>query len=526
MEAKDALREAADALCQDPAFRAAIARHCRAPGGRVDESRLSTRIHPNDQMLQHSLRHFGDVNLSLSQYFNVALQQHHAARQLLRLYFGGDRDDLDILDFACGYGRFLRLLVLGLPPERIWAAEIQHDAVDHVVREFGVHGIYSDVDPQRFEPGRAFDFIWVASLFSHLPEPLFHAWLARLVGVLKPGGVLCFSVHDERLIPAGTTMPAAGIHYLTESENADLDRAAYGTTFVSEAFVRGAVDRACGAAHPYHRVVRGLANHQDLYVVPRSVDRDLARLDAFRMGAWGSVDTVRVRPGAKVYVSGWAASLDDAAIDAVELRVDGVVSTCRTGVPREDVRAVLADPRLATAGWELTVPFAPDATSIFIEVSARTSAGEAAPLYVGRIRRPPDVWGYVDVASTTGDGRVRVAGWAAALDNSVIEVVEVAVDGERARCRPQIERPDVRAALASPRVGNAGWEVELRCDSAAQSIPVEVDATLASGERVALFSGQVALASPTPTPAPAPAADAATAPASRGLGARIARLFR
>jgi SAM-dependent methyltransferase len=388
MEPKDTLLEAAGSLCRDPAFRTAIARHCRPLGERVDESRLSTRIHANDQMLQHSLRHFGDVNQSLSQYFNVALQQHSAATQLLRLYFGTDRGDLDILDFACGYGRFLRLLVLGTAPERIWASEIQHDAVDYVVREFGVHGIYSDVDPQRFEPGRRFDFIWVASLFSHLPDPLFHAWLARLIGVLKPGGVLCFSVHDERLLPAGTAMSGDGIHYITDSENADLDKRAYGTTFVSEAYVRAAIERACGAGHPYHRVPRGLANEQDIYVVPRAVDRDLGRLAGFRLGPWGCVDLVRPNDSGGLYVCGWAASLDDAAIEGVDVTVDGTTQTCRTGLARDDVWQVLGDPRFATSGWEVTLPLVPGAASAFVEVGVRTNAGERALLYAGRVALP------------------------------------------------------------------------------------------------------------------------------------------
>jgi SAM-dependent methyltransferase len=389
IDAMEALTAAAERWCQDPAFQAAIARHCGYAVGPADGTRLSTRIHPNDQMLQHSLRHFGDVNQSLSQYFSVALQQHSAARQLQQLFFGGARADLDVLDFACGYGRFLRLLVLGTPPERIWAAEIQHDAVDHVVREFGVHGIHSDVDPARFRPGREFDFIWVASLFSHLPEPLFNDWLARLVAVLKPGGVLCFSVHDERLMAKEMVPSGDGIHFITDSENADLDQRAYGTSFVSETFVRSAIERACGAGHPYHRVKRGLANHQDIYVVPREVDRRLERLAGFRLGPWGCVDLVRANASGGLYVCGWAASLDDGPLDGVELALDGQTACCRTGISREDVRAILGDARFATSGWETTLPLAAGTTSAFLEVTARSATGERALLYAGRIDASP-----------------------------------------------------------------------------------------------------------------------------------------
>ena len=137
---QDLLLAKADELCQTPAFRNVVWRCCGYQGAVVDISRMSTHIHRNDQMLLHSLNYFQEVNWSLSQYFNIALQQHHAVRQLLRLMFGTAVADCHILDFACGYGRLLRFLTLCVPPTRIWASEIQPDALDFVVREFGVHG--------------------------------------------------------------------------------------------------------------------------------------------------------------------------------------------------------------------------------------------------------------------------------------------------------------------------------------------------------------------------------------------------
>src|SRR5688500_16659068 len=99
----DALLAKADAQCQDPAFRDIIWRHCayRAENARIE--RLNTRIHCDDQMLLHSLNYFREVNWTLSQYFNVALQQHNAAQQILRILLGEPGGDCRILDFACGY---------------------------------------------------------------------------------------------------------------------------------------------------------------------------------------------------------------------------------------------------------------------------------------------------------------------------------------------------------------------------------------------------------------------------------------
>jgi SAM-dependent methyltransferase len=387
-DAQDALLAKANEQCQDGAFRKAIWRHLAYRGDAVDLNALNTRIDRHDQMLQHSLRHFHEVNRSVSQYFNVALQQHNAAQQIFRLILGAPGTSRRILDFACGYGRLLRFLTLSVPPAQVWASEIQPEAVDFAVREFGVHGILSDIDPQRFQPRIQFDFIWVASLFSHLPRPLFHGWLARLASLLTPDGILCFSVHDECLLPSNIPMPAEGIHFIAASENADLDGNAYGTTFVTETFVRGAIAAACGADHPYFRVRRGLANEQDLYVVPRARGCDLHRLGAFRKGAWGWVDECRVSAAGELYMRGWAASVDDGALDSIEIVIDGTTYRCPTGLARDDVRTVLNDARLGASGWEFRHLLGTGPTPAFVEVTARSAINELALLYAGPLARP------------------------------------------------------------------------------------------------------------------------------------------
>jgi len=108
----------------------------------------------------------------------VALQQHDAAQQVLCALFPGTSDQVSVLEFAC--------------------------------ERFCTTGHASPDMPAQFQPGRSFQFIWVASLFSHLPEALFDAWLARRVDCLGSDGVLCFSVHDERLVPPGHGFPRRG----------------------------------------------------------------------------------------------------------------------------------------------------------------------------------------------------------------------------------------------------------------------------------------------------------------------------
>lgn len=379
----DLLRADADALCADPRWLALLRTHW-PPFFRPGAQRpLSTRVHPDDQMLLHSLRHHRDANAAVSQYFNVALQQHFAARQILDALFPPAPQAVDVLDFACGFGRLVRFLSSGDRPVRLAVSEIQPDALRFVADEFGVEVLPSSMNPESFDPGRSFDFIWVASLFSHLPAALFQRWLARLHALLSPAGVLCFSVHDEALMPPADVMPAAGLLFKPQSENAALDAQAYGTTYVTEAYVRAAVERVAGAGHPCHRIRKGLAHEQDLYAVAADRARDLSVLADFRRGAWGWVDERRIEDGALV-LRGWAASLDDGALPSVSVCIDGVRHECPTGLERTDVRDAFADARLAHTGWALRHTVADPAAEHWVEVTAHTSRGETALLYAGR----------------------------------------------------------------------------------------------------------------------------------------------
>ena len=381
------LRECAERIGEQAWFRDVIRRHCPLLPEDLRADSLSTRIHPNDQMLLHSLRHHSDAQVALSQYYNVAFQQFFVAQQIINRVFGSAGADLDILDFACGYGRMLRFQSLITSPGRLYASEIQDDAVDFVANEFGVHGIQSHIEPEQFEPGKSFHVIWVASLFSHLPEALFHRWIKRLTQLLTPDGILCFSVHDASLLPEGLALPYSGILFGPDSEIDSLPAGTYGTTYVSEPFVVRSVRAAAGPGHPYLRLPRALAHEQDVYVVPRAASGDLAALERFRRGPWGWADERRVNADG-IYLRGWAASVDDGPPDTVRIRINDEQHDCPTGLLRDDVAQAFGDPRLATAGWEFHAPL-PASQHLQIEVSATSGVpGECALLYTGRHSNP------------------------------------------------------------------------------------------------------------------------------------------
>jgi len=356
-----------------------LAAHCPD----LDGAALDTAIHPDCQMLAHSLRTHGDANRAVSQYFAVALQQYQVVRQLLQRLF--DRpQSVELLDFACGYGRLLRFLVHSLPGENIHAAEIQHDAVDWVRRRYAINALTSSSAPEDFDPGRRFDMIWAASLFSHLPDNLFRRWLARLGALLDEGGALCFSVHDEATLPADMAVPDEGLLYIAGSENAELDPSIYGTTFVSATYVERIIRERLGNDTAIRRMPRLLAHEQDVYVVTRG-ERDLAVLDGFRYGTRGWLDELHLDDDAgSLRLVGWAGSLDPVAFDHVEIRLDDRVDRQHVGEPQPNVAEVLGQPGLAHSGFSCTLKL-PDSPAPWLSLSAVAQDGERALIYAGRL---------------------------------------------------------------------------------------------------------------------------------------------
>ena len=282
-----------------------IAHHC---AGTVEppDAPVVTTIDPNDQMLLHSVAGHRNAGAALAQYHSIGIQQHALLSQIIRLTRKG-QDTLRVLDFACGHGRGLRFMTAGLENIELHASEIQPDALDFIERELGIDTIASTTHPSDFKHEGDFDLIWVASLFSHLPAELFAPWLEKLLSMLTPTGVLCFSTK-----PMGDAVPDTdGLQFVGESEVTPLDADSYGTTHVSGNFVEQLV-RRYSQDLTCVRLERCLAHEQDLYLVSGDASLDLPSFKSRLVrGAWGWLDVRKADTHGKLTLEGWAVSFDE-----------------------------------------------------------------------------------------------------------------------------------------------------------------------------------------------------------------------
>ncbi len=321
-------------------------------GGRVD-----TYIHPTDEMLGFLTEaHGGDPMRGRVAYFLSALAIFDAYHQLVSWRFGGWDRVGRLLDFASGFGRVTRLLVRHLPPDRVSIAEIVPEAVQFQGERFGVHALPSALDPAGFSCGERFDVLFVTSLFTHLPAPSFRAWLGRLAFLLAPGGMMVFTTHDASLRRTDGPFPEEGLLFETVSESRTLETSDYGSTWVTEDFVRRAA-REVDPELACHRIPRGILHHQDLYVLLRPPLPELGE-PAFVGDPEGMVEHVSFADAGQLRLRGWA--FDPGwgdAVTSVRVRLDReTIGECRAFGRRRDVARALGVPIKESLAWELHCP--------------------------------------------------------------------------------------------------------------------------------------------------------------------------
>ncbi len=330
---------------------------------------VSTAIHDDDEMFSY-IKEYGenDQQTALWEYFTGGLHMLNLVRDLAGKKCSSLINIRSFLDFASGYGRLTRFLVKELSRERIWVCDIYANAVEFQEQQFGVHGVESVPDPEDFPCDERFDFVFVASLFSHLPEGMFTKWLGKLYSLLAPKGILVFSVHDEALLPSNVAMPATGFLFQPHSESRSLDKNQYGSTWVNEEFMRKAIREATGR-EVYARNRRGLWKLQDVYVV--ADDEYLS--SSYNHIAWGPegrIEQCKILSSSELLLSGWAADLSRGGFVAeVQVWINlKILARTVPDIARPDVALAFNNKTLGTSGWQFVAPVTAKEQRIVVNV--------------------------------------------------------------------------------------------------------------------------------------------------------------
>jgi len=321
---------------------------------------VSLNIARDDDMFTFGLGLSESAAITAVGYFREGMSMVDLIQKVAVWRFGDWGRVGSVLDFAAGYGRSTRFLVQHLPADHVTVSEIQRDALEFQERELRVKTLPSTSDPDALQSPDTFDVVFVASLFTHLPDSTFAKWLAKLWTLVAPGGVLVFSVHDEAINRAGVALED-GFAFIPMSEVASISVEEYGTTFTTEGYVRRRLEEAIGGdAGAAIRLPRALCFEQDVWVVPRGAPP--AGALQYECGPIGVIDRFDVR-GRTLELSGWAADRGMSAVGAATHDVPGVEVLINGEAPtdlqltrgsRPDVATYMGDPddpRFLHSGW-------------------------------------------------------------------------------------------------------------------------------------------------------------------------------
>jgi hypothetical protein len=329
------------------------------------------------------------IDLALHLYLESGKHIWRSLRRVLEWHFGQlDRIE-SLLDFAAGYGRVTRHMATALGPDRVWISEIDPGAVGFQTTTLGVNGILSTTDPETFQPGREFSCLLVSSLFTHLPDARFRQWLEKLLSLVKEGGLLAFSVHDMTIAPEPD--PGDGMLFHPSSESGSLSTAEYGSTWVTEDYVRGCLAKLAPGL-PIHRIPRGLASFQDLYIVTKGASASaspLGDLRGLRGGVDGFVEECRLDTRRRLILQGWVIDRHTkTAVREARFHLDGDLVE-RTGAlfDRPEVAANFPGDGGVGQGWraELALPEACDLSRAVLRIEALGSDGFVSILAEGTV---------------------------------------------------------------------------------------------------------------------------------------------
>lgn len=348
----------------------------------LDPAGLCLEIDPADEMLGF-LRDAAprDRERALFSYFQSGWSIARGLLQVLAWRFGSLDRVGRVLDFASGYGRVSRFLAGPLPADRLWVSDIYPGAVRFQRERLGVHGAVSSVLPRDLELEGPFDAILVTSLFTHLPEERFAAWLARLWEMLAPGGILVFSVHGPGVLPQGEALPDSGLLFQAVSESGSLAPEDYGSTWVSEEFVRRALRQVAGEAASLHLLPRALNNFQDLCLAVPEAGADFAGL-SFVAEPQLYLETCALVGRDRLKLSGWTV-LRGGEAKWVEALLDGeLVARFQVCDRRPRVAEMMGGDTYLISGWgdECLLPERADFSSVLL-LRVEDGRGGLHPVY-------------------------------------------------------------------------------------------------------------------------------------------------
>ena len=231
----------------------------------------SSAIHPDDFLHKFILRKFPKDGAD--RYFEGGKREATAVRAMIERYFP-PHSPIRVIDFAAGYGRVVRHLPAVMPKATVAASDIHPQACQFMRENFDIEVYQSTREPEELDLGDSYDFIYVHSLFSHLPPHSFQRWLAALYRHTKPGGYLMVTTNGDfareklpnEFLPCYDPEKGYGYRPLVVDQP-DIPTEDYGSMSISPDYFRAAVTTTDSLARIVSFRPGAILSHQDEWII-------------------------------------------------------------------------------------------------------------------------------------------------------------------------------------------------------------------------------------------------------------------
>jgi SAM-dependent methyltransferase len=110
----------------------------------------------------------------------------------------GLNEEARVLDFGSCWGRITRFFMRDVALKNLYGIDVVQDFVTECRKLFGSTNFeLCGSMPPCHHPSVSIDLISAYSVFSHLSETAFLAWMQEFHRILRPGGILAFTTRSE-----------------------------------------------------------------------------------------------------------------------------------------------------------------------------------------------------------------------------------------------------------------------------------------------------------------------------------------
>lgn len=160
------------------------------------KNRMFKRTHPQVALPPDYLL-YESFHLNYNSYYFDGQETAKDINRLFSKYM--QLSNVSILDWGCGPGRIIRHFpaLLG-QSNKYYATDYNGKSIQWCTQHLpGITFSHNTLDAKLNFPNHFFDAIYGISIFTHLSEIMHHAWLAELLRILKPGGILLITTHGQ-----------------------------------------------------------------------------------------------------------------------------------------------------------------------------------------------------------------------------------------------------------------------------------------------------------------------------------------